>query len=208
MGSINSGRRKGAPGVKPLIEEALSICCRNLKKRGLLFSGKTFDIDFIVDSKTVLILHIQAHSDSLCLQYNSTGSIHIQTVTILRKPCHFGGTRPYFICPKCLAKRTALYLGKTGHFACRVCHRYGYRAQRLSAHQRHENRALILKKKLAAADQACHSIKRPKGMWTKNFEKVKYQISRHEISSGELFIQYFNGIIKKYDSWINNGHGC
>lgn len=55
--------------------------------------------------------------------------VHIgdQEIEIERVPCHFGGTRPYFLCPSCA--RRCLYLYRppgNWSFDCRRCLDLGY----------------------------------------------------------------------------------
>jgi hypothetical protein len=49
-------------------------------------------------------------------------------VSLLRTPCHYGGTRPWFECPSCRGRCAKLYF-RNGHFRCRKCHGLGYRSQ-------------------------------------------------------------------------------
>jgi len=203
MGSLSSGRRSGAANVKPLVEENISISCHDLNRRGLLSPGKTFYIDYNTGSIKTLSLTVQAQRDSLYLQYYSNSRTYTQEISVLYQSCHYGGKRPYFICPKCFQKRTDLYLGKTGDFRCRVCQEYAYRSQRLNAHQRHANRAMLLKKKITSADQPYFCIEKPKGMWTTTFNKVLDRIVKHEMASCGLFVEYFDGVVEKFNSQMD-----
>lgn len=200
MGSLSSGRRSGSANVKTLVEEHFNINCNIFNRKGLLSPGTLFYIDSIVGSGAMLSIKVQVQTDALHLRYRLNSRTYTQNVSTLYQNCHFGGKRPYFICPKCCLKRTALYLGKTDYFLCRTCQRYAYRSQRLNAHQRHANRAMNLKKKLISADQPCYSIERPKGMWTRTFDRILNQIIVFDNVSCGLFVEYFNGVVKKFDS--------
>ena len=204
MGSLSSGRRSGSANVKPLVEENTSINCHILNRKGLLSPGTLFYIDFMTGSVKTLSLTVQVQRDSLYLQYYLNSRTYTQEVSVSYQNCHLGGKRPYFICPKCFQKRTDLYLGKTGHFNCRVCQKYAYQSQRLNAHQRHANRALHLKNKLTTAEQPSGTIKRPKGMWNRTFNKIVDKIIMHETASCGLFVEYFNGVLEKFNSQIDN----
>lgn len=43
-------------------------------------------------------------------------------------PCHFGGARPWFVCPFCGKNTRRLYLGRD-KVACRKCHNLAYPSQ-------------------------------------------------------------------------------
>lgn len=57
---------------------------------------------------------------------------HAQSVELTHTPCHFGGLRPWFLCPghgdECIG-RVALLYERDGHFRCRGCHRLRYTSQ-------------------------------------------------------------------------------
>lgn len=51
-----------------------------------------------------------------------------ERVFLAYTPCHFGGTRKWFVCPRCHHRREVLYL-RNGRFACRHCQRVAYSSQ-------------------------------------------------------------------------------
>ncbi|WP_156224495.1 hypothetical protein [Haloferax gibbonsii] len=54
------------------------------------------------------------------------------TISIERTTCHFGGDRPWFICPECLDRQAKLYNPnpiQTDQFLCRDCHGLLYESQ-------------------------------------------------------------------------------
>lgn len=55
-------------------------------------------------------------------------------VRVLTSPCHFGGVRAWWSCPKCSSRVAILYAGK--RFACRKCHELTYTSQKASQHDR------------------------------------------------------------------------
>jgi hypothetical protein len=52
-------------------------------------------------------------------------------ITIERTACHFGGDRPWFLCPECESRQGKLYKPPEGdeRFLCRDCHGLIYRSQ-------------------------------------------------------------------------------
>jgi hypothetical protein len=49
--------------------------------------------------------------------------------------CHFGGSRPWFRCPRCCTRRGVLFRAN-GRFRCRVCHNLAYSSTLEDRHQR------------------------------------------------------------------------
>jgi len=52
-----------------------------------------------------------------------------KTVLLTRTPCHFGGERVWFCCPRCDRRTSSIFLVQPP-FACRVCLRLRYESQR------------------------------------------------------------------------------
>jgi hypothetical protein len=55
-------------------------------------------------------------------------------IPLVRVPCRFGGTRPYFICPGSLneiacGRRVSKLYAAGRHFRCRHCHQLAYASQ-------------------------------------------------------------------------------
>lgn len=52
-----------------------------------------------------------------------------QSIPVLRTPCHYGGSRPWFECPGCSQRCAKLYFDDDGSFRCRKCLGLAYRSQ-------------------------------------------------------------------------------
>ena len=61
------------------------------------------------------------------------GEPWVQKISTASTPCHFGGQRWWFWCPRC-GRRAAKLLCPLGrrHYECRVCHDANYESQRRS----------------------------------------------------------------------------
>ena len=70
-----------------------------------------------------------------------------EQVAIETTPCHYGGERPWFLCPRCGSRRAVLF-SVAGRFRCRACHRIAYASTRESAPDRGIRRALTIKGRL------------------------------------------------------------
>ncbi len=132
MGGPGSGRRP-ASARKPSTDEALALDIRHLARRGLLGEGRhTFTWPSIWGDATIGYV-IAGHA--LTLQYRTRQVSWedwqdvCQSVAIAFTPCHYGGHRPWFLCPAC-GDRVAILWLLVGHFLCRSCHGLAYSSTR------------------------------------------------------------------------------
>ena len=70
-----------------------------------------------------------------------------ERVAIETTPCHYGGERPWFLCPRCGDRRAVLF-SVGGRFRCRECHGIAYSSTSETADDRAARRALELQKRL------------------------------------------------------------
>jgi hypothetical protein len=67
--------------------------------------------------------------------------VHGAAVSLSWSRCHYGGLRPWLVCPECRARRVSLYLCPYG-FRCRTCLALAYPVENETARQRAIRRAL------------------------------------------------------------------
>ena len=72
------------------------------------------------------------------------------SISLLRTPCHYGGTRPWFDCPGCSQRRAKLYFCDSC-FRCRKCHGLGYRSQLEASAERPRLIAQRIRRSLGAS---------------------------------------------------------
>ena len=84
-------------------------------------------------------------------------------VPLIRTPCHYGGHRVWFACPRC-GRRCEVLVVAGAVVGCRVCLRLPYSSQREQPHQRILNRIQKMEK------IAPHGI-RPRGMWRRTWAR-------------------------------------
>ena len=103
--------------------------------------------------------------DAVTLFYSLNGRPMRHTVPLERTPCHYGGSRPWFNCPRCWRRVAVLYLRSSG-FACRHCQRVTYASQSDDAVGRAWRRQAKLEARLGEHWQ------RPKGMHHRTRERL------------------------------------
>ena len=124
----------------------------------------------------------------LSYRFKSTGEIIEQQVQTQASPCHLGGQRYCFTCPRC-SKRVAVLYAPGRYFACRGCGGLGYVMQKDGVGDRASTRADKLRKRLGwqagiLNGDGC----KPKGMHWKTYFRLKSAhdalvlVSLHDIS--------------------------
>lgn len=116
-------------------------------------------------------------AESLMLQYmaGSEGERRdaSQTIRLAHTPCHYGSTRPWFVCPLCQRRAGLLYL-RWGRFACRKCQRVAYTSQSCDLMDRMWRKQAKIEARLG------ENWQRPKGMRQRTHEALIEAISQCE----------------------------
>ena len=123
----------GRPAYKVKAEQLKRIDVREFARRGMLARVGRFtwswnrggessgNIGVTVDPRRAVSLDYTIPNDGQTRFIN-------ERVSLIFKPCNFGGARPWFGCPRCERQVAVLYL-RAGRFACRHCQRVAYSSQ-------------------------------------------------------------------------------
>ena len=176
MGGIGSGRRfQNRRG--PKLEEVPQLDVRALKRSGLF--------DQSTSNGTITWRNIGLTECALAYSYaDSTLSIsyavktpHTASETISehifidRTVCNYGGTRTWFSCPNCNARKAILYCASK-RFLCRQCYGLSYSSQNEVYADRMIRKAKKLRSKLGASMNLRLPIsERPHGMYRTTFDR-------------------------------------
>jgi hypothetical protein len=116
-----------------------------------------------------------------------------ETVRIVRAPCRFGGSRPYFICPGIVnsvtcGRRVAKLHGSGRYFLCRHCYRLAHASQSESKWDRALRRANKIRQRLGGdPGMASPFPSRPKGMWRRTYDRLQEQAFEAEMVADQFF---------------------
>lgn len=92
------------------------------------------------------------------------------TVPVVWTNCRFGGRRPWFLCPNCDRRRSAVFVvGR--HRACRVCLGLAYRSQRLATHDRAVRRRIRCEERIGGSPRF-KLITKPRSMHWRTWERL------------------------------------
>ena len=81
--------------------------------------------------------------EALKLSYRAAGEPVDEAIAVVTSAMHFGGSREFFLCPRC-GRRFAILYCAARYFRCRRCNDMAYRTQNETPH----GRALLLAGKL------------------------------------------------------------
>jgi hypothetical protein len=154
MGGYRSGRSR----FRLLCEEARGIDARRWQREGYLHAGRYFSWGWWNNygEKTGSI-GVRIGEETVTLNYTVDGEPYEPTVRLSRTPCHFGGERVWFFCPRCYKRCAKLYL-RWSVFRCRRCQCMGYLVENQNLGQRLWMKAEKIERRLGP------NLSRPKGM--------------------------------------------
>ena len=176
MGGIGSGRRTSYGG-KTETGDAMPLDIRKLNRNGLLAPGNSFTWQWTVGNRPVAGLSIRAGCNEMTLSYRkkTTGEIVEQRVEVETTTCTYGGTRPWFTCPRCHSRVAVIY-APGRYFACRKCCNLAYATQSARVGDRAMTKADKIRKRLGwPAGIANPTGGKPKGMHWKTFDRLRLQ---------------------------------
>ena len=175
MGGFGSGR--GQRG-KDTTSDMRPLDIRKLQRDGLLTSGRAFGWYWTVNGEEVASIQLRTEVDRVILNYRSRSNggewqpmeypVYLEWTSL-----HYGGRRPWFLCPKegC-GRRVAILFGGS-IFACRHCHKLAYECQRETDDDRACRRADTIRRRLGwKAGIANPKGGKPKGMHWRTFERL------------------------------------
>lgn len=189
MGGRGSGRRSSYSG-KAETSDSMPLDIRKITRKGLLVPGSSFSWQWLVNDRQVAGISIRVDfNQGMVLSYRmkSTGEVVEQRVQTQTSPCHLGGRRHWFTCPRC-SKRVAVLYAPGRYFSCRQCGGLGYATQKEGAGDRASTKADKLRKRMGwEAGILNGDGGKPKGMHWKTYQRLKshhdalVQVSFHDI---------------------------
>jgi hypothetical protein len=188
MGGRGSGRRSSYCG-KQETSDSMPLDIRKISRKGLLVPGSSFGWQWTVNERQVAGISARVEFESMVLSYRmkSTGEVVEQRVQTQPSPCHLGGQRHWFTCPRC-RKRVAVLYAPGRYFACRQCGDLGYATQKEGIGDRASTRAEKQRKRMGWESGILNgSGGKPKGMHWKTYQRLKnhhdalVQVSLHDI---------------------------
>lgn len=176
MGGRGSGRQSSYSG-KRATSNSTPLDIRKITRKGLLVEGTSFSWQWLVHDREVAAISVRVDFQSMVLSYcmKNTGEVVVQRVQTHTSPCHLGGHRHWFTCPRC-SKRVAVFYAPGRYFACRQCGGLGYATQKEDAGDRASTKTDKLRKRLGwPAGIFNGNGGKPKGMHWTTYQRLKSQ---------------------------------
>jgi hypothetical protein len=126
-----------------------------------------------------------------------------EDVWIDETACHYGGTRPWFLCPGCNERRGVLF-SVDGRFRCRQCHRLAYSSTREDPHERSIRRCQELQRKLGGGGYGVPIWTvppKPDGMSWRKYLRLRAQFIRELNRQRTLFDEHF---VQRFGHLLNS----
>jgi len=148
----------GRPAWRPKAEACLRLDVRDLARRKML-NGGSFGWHWSEthSGRWAANIGIEVKGEVVRLDYLVSGEVSGHDVHLARTACGFGGSRPWFLCPRC-GSRVAVLFMRSRTFVCRRCSGVAYTSQSEDTIGRAWRRQAKLERRLGK------NWARPKGM--------------------------------------------
>ena len=199
MGGYGSGR---PPMHRTnLVEDCLSLDVNFLHRQGSLRNGSAGSLQWSRNGERVSSIGYRMEGNQFTLDYRHRSSGGEwedvkEHVLVVRNPCRFGGTRPFFICPGVIngvvcGRRVVMLYAHGNYYFCRHCYRLKYTSQYENLWDRAMTRANKIRERLGG-DWGMDELlpPRPKGMWRKKYERLCNEVRLAESEGNQGFLDY------------------
>lgn len=180
MGGRGSGRQSNYRG-RPQTRDALPLDIRKITRKGLLVPGMRFSWQWLVNDLVVASISIRIgfrNIVALAWRVIGTGEVVEQWVQTHTSPCHLGGQRHWFTCPRC-GTRVAVLYAPSRDFICRRCGGLAYATQSEDRGDRAATKANKLRTRLGWEIGILNMDgPKPKGMHWKTYHRLKAEHDR------------------------------
>jgi hypothetical protein len=169
--------------TKLTVENCRFLDVREWHRQQLLRPGAWFMTSWSNHQReTIASIGVHVQPGRVLLSYRSRRSGEDwqdveESISLIWTPCHYGGQRPWFICPGVVSGRVCgrrvakLYL-RGGSFRCRDCHRLAYASQREARCYQAMNRAHKIQERLGGRPGFAYPFPpKPKGMHWRTYER-------------------------------------
>ncbi len=200
MGGLGSGHYYRSC-ARTTCEEAKRIDIRYLRKRGMLQPNRTGSLSWNIGGEPCGNINYTMYENTMVLNFrfhrygDDEWEPVQQTIWFDRTPCHYGGSRKWFLCPECDSRVGLLYGGDV-LFLCRHCYRLPYASQGEGYLDRMSRKLNKISGKLEADEYIVDGeLWKPKGMHWKTF----YRLKMAEINADD---RWGNALLARFGHWL------
>jgi hypothetical protein len=178
LGRSGSGGRGG----RQRCEDCAAIDIRDLHRRAQAGRpGACVSWRWNRGGKLLCSIDMWLHEDHVVLaDVTDPAQPRTESIILMRTPCHYGGTRPWFCCPGCQQRCAKLYL-RRGRFLCRPCHGLGYLSQLEARAERPRLIAHRIRRSLGASSNLLVPFpNKPARMHWRTYYRIRAKGERYE----------------------------
>jgi hypothetical protein len=191
MGGLGSGRPRGSG--RSTVEAHRALDADRLNQAGCLRAGWAGGWQW-GDGEQGASVSLRAEPDRLHLAYRvrvggGEWEDIAEAVPLVRVPCRFGGTRPYFLCPggvngAACGRRVSKLYAAGRRFRCRHCHQLAHASQGEDKWARRLRRANTVRERVirerlgGAPGPLAPCPPKPKGMRLRTYARLLDQLPR------------------------------
>lgn len=193
MGTGGSRFGAGRPASHLKAEHCRRIDVRGWQREGILQAGRAGTWQWSDPDTGEHRASIRHSSDgaAVTLSYLTDGARREQRVPLSQSACHYGGARPWFICP-IRGERVAVLFLRAGRFACRHCQRIAYGSQSGDLCDR------TWRKQAKAEAKLGPNWTRPKGMHNATRERLLAIIWDCEERRDNALTLHLDALLRRY----------
>jgi hypothetical protein len=177
--------------MQKYIDDFASLDIHWLKREGKLVPRTGFVLTWCQGCVRSVEVKVRVARNALEASWATNGdggatSVEVR-VSFCGTPCHFGGSRPWFCCPKCHSRCGKVYFA--GHvLVCRRCLGLAYRCQSETQANRARRVARRVRRRLGTSKNLAVPIDRkPKGMHRQTFNGlVQKSLNAESVAINDL----------------------
>lgn len=177
------------------IEETKRVDIRYMRHSGLLKPGYTGSLSWSRGGKPTGNINFICLQDYLQLhfryRFGNEGDWQSveQKITFDRTPCHYGGERLWFLCPRC-DRRVEVLCSDGPLFLCRHCYKLPYRSQNESKLDRVITRKHELGERIFEFYECGEGWGKKKGVHWKTFERLHAEYQQLETQWAKIVMSH------------------
>lgn len=175
------GYGSGISGCKPKSEQVRKIDIRYMNRNGMLEFGASTTWNWSYGDKILEGISIDCWGNTLTLHQDNDPKHIEQSILLTWTSCHYGGQRPWFLCPVCNRRAAILYMASAS-LSCSKCQNITYYSRCETKLDRLLRKKNKLRKRLTVDDGwGLDFFCKPKGMHQKTYDRLMHELAELEM---------------------------
>ena len=197
--------------MKRVVESCRRLDVRHLQRKGCVSPGGALSVAWQNPAgEQVASIKVQVQPGRVLLHYRSRRQGEDwkdveEWVPLTWTSCHFGGQRPWFVCPGAVngpycGRRVAVLYDASSYFLCRQCCGLAYESQRKDRLRRLVSKAQKIRHRLGGSTSLKEGFPpKPKWMHWRTYERLQRQASAVESVALRAREEEVSGLLKSVE---------